>query len=382
MTIHVLLVSEQAAANLLPVLDPAMRPEEAVLVVSRRMEERAGALERALREGGVQRTTRLHLEDEHDFDAMQKTLLELGERMRGDAVALNLTGGTKLMALAAHDIAQMCGWRRYYLDLDTDEVVWLDRQATRRQAVNQHLRLRHYLLGYGFAIADGARPENEETRFRDLLGILVKHAANYGDAIGALNGIAESAFPGLAAPLDASVRSFSRLNDLLDELERAGVLKMEGNEIRFTSEDDRRFANGGWLELHVYQTLSKVQRDIGVRDKRLNLQVTDANGVQNELDVAFLARNRLHVIECKTQRLERRPARGGQRLPAPPKANDALFKLAELARRIGGIGARSMLVSFRSLGESEKELGHALGIEIVAVEQLARLDERLKQWCR
>jgi hypothetical protein len=43
--VQVLLVSEQAAPNLLPALDPKLKPAEAVLVVSGKMNSRACDLE-------------------------------------------------------------------------------------------------------------------------------------------------------------------------------------------------------------------------------------------------------------------------------------------------------------------------------------------------
>jgi hypothetical protein len=64
------------------------------------------------------------------------------------------------------------------------------------------------------------------------------------------------------------------------------------------------------------------------------------------------------------------------------KANDTLFKLSEICRRVGGLGTRGMLASYRPLGDSEKKLAKALGIEVVAGCELNRLDERLKRWVK
>lgn len=107
----------------------------------------------------------------------------------------------------------------------------------------------------------------------------------------------------------------------------------------------------------------------------MNLKVCDAQGVENEMDVAFMAHNRLFVIEAKTQRMDQDDV-------SKVKANSALFKLAEVCRRVGGIGTRGMLASYRALGESERRLAKALNIEVVAGGDLVRLDERVKQWVR
>jgi hypothetical protein len=91
-----------------------------------------------------------------------------------------------------------------------------------------------------------------------------------------------------------------------------------------------------------------------------------------------MARNRLFVIECKTARIDK--PQGNADRPAPPKANDTLFKLAENCRRIGGQATRGMLVSYRKLGEAELRLAKALNIEVVAGADIASLPQKLKKW--
>jgi len=371
----VLLVSAQAAANLLPALDPFIKPERAVLFVTGAMKERAANLAAALMEAGV-KTREVSLSDEHDFARTQAEFHAFASGMEGEELAINLTGGTKLMALAAFTVADAYGWRAFYLDLDTDEVVWLETGGelqTKRQRLGQQLRLTSYLKGYGFHVEQLAKPQ-EQIRHRELLKALILGIEGLGPALGAVNVLAKGAAGALQAKLPPENLRPQKFELLLDDFERANILSREGDAVRFASEEDRHFANGGWLELHVYQTLSAVHGEIGIRDKAVNLQLKDGSGVRNELDVAFLSKNRLFVIECKTARLD---GAGGAE-----KANDTLFKLSELARRVGGIGTRSMLVSYRPLNRAERQLATALGVEVVAVNDLARLGERLKVWCK
>ena len=163
------------------------------------------------------------------------------------------------------------------------------------------------------------------------------------------------------------------LDALLREFEDAGALAREGAKLTFASETDRDFVKGGWLERHVFQIVQGLSGELGLRDAAPNLVVRDAGGVKNELDVAFLARNRLFVIECKTARMDR---------PEAPKANDTLFKLAEICRRVGGLGTRGLLVSYRGLRDEEKRLAAALRIELVTGAELARLKEKIRGWVR
>ena len=107
-SIHILLVSAQAAPNLLPALDPELKPAETILLVTAKMAGRAAALESVLCHAAV-KVSHVTLDDEHDYAAVEKVLLDLAAKRDGEDIALNVTGGTKLMALAAQSVAQVAG---------------------------------------------------------------------------------------------------------------------------------------------------------------------------------------------------------------------------------------------------------------------------------
>lgn len=373
MTTHILLVSAQAAPNLLPALDPALKPDEAVLLITHLMHAQAKHLATVLQEAGV-KTTRIELEDEHDYKAIQTAMLEVATTREGNSIALNVTGGTKLMALAAQSVAEAAGWKVFYVDADTDEVIWLSEEA-RRQPLAQQLRLTHYLRGYGFTLPQGvARPPFEQ-RHADLTKTLLLQIGSLEAPLSQLNWLGQIAEDAkkLQVALSPAQQNNRGLEALLRNFQDAAVLTLQGANLRFSSEADRDFAKGGWLEAHVFKTVSALTGELGIRDKAANLQVTDQDGVNNELDVAFLARNRLFVIECKTARMDK---------PEAPKANDTLYKLAEISRRVGGLGSRAMLASYRALRPSEMQLAKALNIQLVCGAELNRLEEKLKTWVR
>lgn len=370
---HVLLVSAQAAPNLLAALDPGLKPKEAVLMVSRKMRARADALETVLREAGV-KTDRVTLQDEHDFGGLQSALLEVAAARAGQSIALNVTGGTKLMALAAQSVAQAAGWAVFYVDVDTDEIILLGKEPHRRK-LSEQLRLRYYLRGYGFDVEGGIRRAPPQRGYTNLLQTLVTQVGSLEVPLSQLNWLGQESEDRktLHVRLSAQQMDSRGLEVLLRDFEDVGVLVVEGDKLTFASETDRAFAKGGWLEQYVFTTVSASAGELAIRDKAPNLTVIDDVGVKNELDVAFMARNRMFVIECKTARMNR---------PEAPKANDTLFKLSEICRRVGGLGTRGMLASYRPLRDEEKRLARALGIELVCGADLARLGEKLKRWVR
>ena len=369
--IHLMLVSEQAAPNLLPALDPAMKPQEAVLLVSQKMAHRAQSLQAVLKEVGIQTHT-VALPDEHNMAALETTLMDIATRRDGQVIALNVTGGNKLMALAAQAVAQAAGWSVFYVDVDTDQIIWLDKTRA-AQALTQQLRLRHYLRGYGFTLQEGIERPKPNSAWKTLMDDLVLNVGSLEEAIGQLNHLSQEVQKNLSVNLSPRQRDHHGLDALLRKFEQAQVLKRQGDQISFANEAARNFANGGWIEHHAYQSVSQVSGDLSIRDKAANLQVMGDSGQPNEIDVAFMARNRLFMIECKTARMNNAD---------DLKANDTLYKLAENCRRIGGLGTRGMLATYRPLRESEQRLAKALNIEVVAGRDLNRLGERIKQWVK
>ena len=96
--------------------------------------------------------------------------------------------------------------------------------------------------------------------------------------------------------------------------------------------------------------------------------------VPNELDVAFLRNNRLHLIECKTRKF----AHDDEDAPGP----EALYKLETLTDLTGGLQARAMLISYRELRGTLHARAADLGVSICAGEDLQRLREHLLDFVR
>ena len=87
---HLLLVSSQPTPNLTPALDPAVRPERVILLVSPDMTQRADWLQTVLARRGS-RVERWPIDDAWDVEHIQFRVLELleAERARVDTEADN-----------------------------------------------------------------------------------------------------------------------------------------------------------------------------------------------------------------------------------------------------------------------------------------------------
>ncbi len=380
MTVHVLLVSQQPLPNIIPLLDPGLHARRAVLVVSHGMSERARWMESVLTGYGIRCDT-WPIADAWDFESVQMRMMELADRessaVASKALWLNATGGTKLMSMAAHSVFRSYELPVYYIHPERGALLWLFPEGRPAQALADRLRIEWLLQAHG-AQVQGVLQRNVPDRKPLMLAErLVADVERYSSAIGAVNALAAQ-----ARPPDFEVE-MSHTDAILEELiglfSEYGVLeRCSTTGIRFAGEANRFLANGGWLEMYVFDQCRQLRRiDPRIQDLAWGVKVQRRQRnrwVPNELDVVILRDNRLHVIECKTRRFF-----GGQHGSV---GAEALYRLDTLRDLMGGLHARAMLASFRDLPPHDRARAADLRIEVCAGSQLRRLNESLLNFIR
>lgn len=373
---HVYLVSQYAAPNITPALDPTIRPELVTLVVSPGMEIRAQWLSQVLKQGAGVRVEFWRVDDAWDIDHLLERFMVLLEQASVPP-ALNATGGTKPMSIAAFDAFRAYGRPTFYIHPHTDFLFWLHPQSPIKHQIEDRIRLRHFLLAYGAEIhseGDASVP----TLFQELAGHLIDEIEYYGQAIATLNWYAVKAGSTLRSPLlQEEHLEWEAFRQMLSRFERAGVLCIEQSRLVFPDEKARSFVNGGWLEQHLYMQIQKLRKHMPIiQDVKLNLDVvrnTSHGRVENEVDVAFLANNRLFLVECKTCRYP--SGKGAEGL-----GSNAIYKLDTLKDMLGGLHAQGMLVSYLPMRTVDITRAHDLGIRVCQGRQLRQLGPFLEEW--
>jgi len=227
MRTHVCLVSAQAAPNLLPTLDPLLKPDQVVLLISGKMQPVADSLAAVLGELGI-KVRNVPITNEHDHSSFEHTLLDIATTYEAHEILLNLTGGTKLMALVAQSVAVVARWRSFYVDVDTDTITWLDRESP-PQRLGEQLRLRHYLRSYGFELPEPrVRPQINRAR-RDLTQTLISQIGSLEAPITQLNWLAQQAEEQrrLISPMNQQQQDSRSLEALLRHCADADVLQLD-----------------------------------------------------------------------------------------------------------------------------------------------------------
>lgn len=379
--VHFCLISDQAAPSLLPILDPDFKPKEAVFLVSDKMKSNAEALEKVFKEKNI-KVTLIRIENIYDFHEMENCFISLIDQYEGKNIVLNVTGGTKLMAIVAQNTFAMGGKPIFYVDSDNNQILFISRdekgQSIPNKMLNCQIDLKTYLSAYGMVYKSTKQPLASEQLITNLESF-IKQYDKYKDSIPGLNYYAsESQKNGFKVKFKN--HDDESLVSLLEELHHKNLLDFDRHRIDFRDTVHKDLLNGIWLEEITYKAIENIK---SIQDKALSLEVGNSSydqskhqydlknqGNQNEFDIAFMAKNRLHIIECKTQLMNKE---GGI------KSEEILYKL-EALKNYGGLMTKKCLVSYFEVPESVKNRAKELHIEIIQGKDLQRLREKISNW--
>ena len=378
--VHLCLVYNTPTSNVTPALDPAFRPEEVILMHAPRETARARHLAEVLGPAGI-KVSFWPVEYGRDIRHIRDRVLELLVERESDSIALNASGGTRPMTLGAYEVFREFDRPVFFVDPETDHLSWMHRRDLEGFDVGERIGLAAFFKAHGATLEQQGERGGVPKRLRRLGDELVAHAEELSRPLATLNWLASRAEGELVSPeLSREQLRWRELMALCERFEKESLLVRQGGRLQFESEDARFFVNGGWLEQFVFGVVFGLRSRVpGLQDAGHSLTLSrggSGRAVRNELDVAFLASNRLYIIECKTRRFA---GQGGGR-DAPGAA--ALYKLDTLKNLLGGERSRIMLASYQAISPWDRQRARDLGVGICTAKRLPDLASILERWIR
>lgn len=279
--------------------------------------------------------------------AISKQVSKLAPQAR---VAVNMTGGTKLMFAGALSASWECGLDPFYFELRKHNVIFL-RDGTQKPFVGVS-EVSDFFDAENFKIiSDGRWPDDalsDKNRRQQSLGSIWQRRE-------ALRDLYKS--PKFAAEMEKRDRAqldnrdtylpfefgWSGGSASLDKALNAH-LTLKGTDIPVCGADFFDFLAGGWLEEFVYSLLKPLEVEGVIRDIRVGLEAgypDDSLPARErraqEFDCIFTDGRRLWIVECK----------------AGPVRQDAIQKLENNLKLYGGVAAKGFLISSFALGRSQ-----------------------------
>jgi len=335
-TILISLVSEQTIPNILAIHH--FKPDELLFITTDEMQKKRKieAIINTLRELRLNyegKSNILVVQEDSILDCHRKIDKWIENREDSEFV-VNLTGGTKIMSIAAYEYFKDYSSKMIYIPIPKNEFIIPFPKKSPGKPTELTLRLSviQYLTAYGLDIVNRARLRGYEEDAIQRKKLSEWIIANYED----LHNILVWLSGNLRSHRDEKELnfegSFQNANNnevkLLDNLHLAHDGKFVSKRL---TRSEMRYLTGGWLEEFCFNNvLEFVNR--GIDDVAIGLKLKNAQGRDNEFDVMFTKENALYFVECKS--LDQHD----------DKDLNVLYKIAALQKEFG-LKVKSFLVT-------------------------------------
>lgn len=364
---HVILLSDQVLMNVLPALDYNLKPDKVILCASDAMQKKGVSrwLTPFFKSNNI-KVELFKLGNANDLSALHKKLNEIASRFesRPADVAVNLSGDTGPMCMAAQSVFAVKNITCLYAVPKRNEIVLMKGGVLHHHTLQDKIKLNDYFIIHGCSVAF-KREKNlklmsgSHALCRDILADFDK----YGRHVSYLSRLASGAENYFSLKARAKITPDNKA--VFDIFLRHGFLSsFDENIVQFASKEDRSFCKGIWLEDYLHQTLKSISKDVGLQDFATCVEFKDVSGKYNDLDAAFLHKNRLYVIEA---RMSRGPERGG----------DEIFQLESLSD-FDQACTSAIVVSFRELRNPDVKRAKDSGVHLIQGTEIADLEKTIR----
>lgn len=332
-TCLVSLVSDQTIPNIL--VTAHFKPEFLLFITTAEM-ERKGKTEAILKTlrlrelDYVSRHHRIEVSEDSILDLQARVTRWLDDVVEDWRYILNLTGGTKLMAIGAYDLFTDFDSTMVYVPIPRNEylIPFPKRRPKEPTQLLDRLTVEEYLSAYGVAITNrGVLTEHKklaESRERATVFIF----SHYRQVEPLLRRLREQ----LPRRWRKTCRIAGKLevqNDFQREMLSLLAFEERNGEVaKALTKSEWQYLRGGWLEERVFFALKKTLPKKA--DVELGVECRNQKGNENEFDVIFTLENILYLVECKSL-----GAPEGSQENVGGTVNDFLYKLGALRQQFG-----------------------------------------------
>lgn len=292
--------------------------------------------------------------DENDFDDIQKKLKSDFKINEYEKIIVNMTGGTKLMSLAAYQFFSRFGNVEIFYQ-SINQIVFQLYPIEKVIKSNTNVTLVEALVATGFSAEETGDfikdYEFNRNFFNDVLSVNssgIKVLTNLGNS---KNIDGTFSIPAMIYNSKFSQRDINKA---------VNIAKYCGfNPEKITGKEQKFLEGGSWFEEYVYQYIQNTF-DIPDENIALNMKIERGND-PNELDVIYMDKdNTIHIVECKALIGKNHNAKEVAKV-----INDALYKLNSISRKFGLKVKAHLYTKATNINQVYKDRAKEYEIEIV-----------------
>jgi hypothetical protein len=309
---------------------------------------------------------------EVEQDSMSSILLKLNNDIKintGDRSIVNITGGTKIMSLAAHIFfSQKTGSEIFYLPIGKNTITRLNDSSLHDfTLIAYRLNLTEYLSSYGVQIKNRNWPKQEPLIKSPEVSLNILNTF--------LNNEHRSKFVQIAEKIrindlrGKSITPDTMINDqpVYEECKTLSSLGMDFESTEFISKKETKYITGDWFEEFIYV---KLKSTLNIPDEHIACGLNLVKvGNPNEYDVVFTLDNALYVIECKTDLSDSSACEEGK---LSALFTSTLYKAATLKKEFGLLVNYYLftLNDFSTLNDIHKKRASQFDIKLLGMDTI------------
>lgn len=304
----------------------------------------------------------------------------------------DLTGGSKLMAIALAAVFTGDNYSQIYLNTENNLLEYVEPRDKPSEQLNTLIDAKTYLTING-ATWRHALSENLDWQdkiaarqlltmnFAKMLSTHTKDMENFVRQLNRAASLSSDKHKGLYAPDQKLDFVPKACRSVMQDIADSGMVDWypdKGKAITFINEDAVNYLNGGWLEEYFYL----VSQQVGLDDSHCSVKFIDTtirkSDNHNELDGLCAFNNRLLIAECKTLKIGL----------DQQKDNNILYKMDSIASHIGGQFCTKLLLSAlpvdhvtrdkRKVNVSDR--AKSIEVNVLAGKDVLALKTHLEQW--
>lgn len=331
---------------------PEINPDKIVVAITEDMSQQGQALIAELKKTGKV-VEELSIKKESSLQALYKQFSTWLEKHLDDEIVVNITGGTKLMSLAAYQVFSEWGFRCFYCNKESSQLIWLDDEST-IENIGSKIGLKQYLLTYQYRITNKSTLAQIPKSYKEYANLLYEELCKAGKYNSTCTFIGK--IHALTQDKPSNNISFTSEEEIfLRHLEKStDLFEHKNDKIICKTEDVRKMMCGGWLEILVADSMrGNNYRDINIGVSFEKSTQRADKSTKQELDVMAMYQDKLLIVECKAKKWEN-----------TAQASESIYKLKALSD-IGGLNTLPVFVSLRDVPADAKTRAAEQGIRVI-----------------
>lgn len=295
-----------------------------------------------------------------------------------DNVYVNLTGGTKVMTLAAFDYFKEIGAEIYYITGQDETLIKVSPGRTKKATtLSANVTLEEYFNAYGFDI-----DQSQES------GVPVDYTRKFFELF--TNGLHPD-FLNIINELRQKHRDRNKLgiNKIENLSHHLNAIEFPFENADYLNKYEIKYLTGEWFEEYVS---NRIKEELMLTDDyiKTGIEISKINKkgelVKNELDVVFVWRNKIYVVECKTSVFASELMPDGSKSKHRSIIGETLYKSDSLKQGLG-LYANTSIFILDSIAEympnlqSHLSRAELFGIDVIdkeAIKTASSLSSLLK----